>query len=296
MRVGVVVNPRAGRGADAELVRSVVERLRPERVLAGQDDLGARYLDSSEIIEVERTFDRHDTVRLVKAMDGLVDVIVVFGGDGTMSDAASAFPETPLLCIGTGTTNVSPLLCPPDFDPSTLVEVPFSGLYVRGFDRVAFNDVVAGPTILATVDGKIREVDALAYMHGEVKPGNPSKFYARVSAEGRTLEGVYGNIFISMLDSRYLGKGISGGASISAFVGFSCLIACLSHTVVVGSMSKESLRSIEPIKTETLSFDSSAKMYAETVISADGNPFTHSQEVEVVYKKDVVRVLKPRRP
>lgn len=292
MRVGIVVNPRAGGGPDENLIRRIVERLGPDEILAGQGDLGERYVSNAEVVEVERSFDRNDTMRLVSALDGRVDVIVVFGGDGTVSDAASALPKTPLLCIPTGTTNVSPLMCHGDLSPEALKVVEFPGLYVPEFERVAFNDVVAGPTILATVDGRVREVDALAYMRGEVKPGNPSKFYARVSAEGRTIEGVYGNIFVSMLDSRYLGKGISGGASISAFVGFNCLIACLSHTVVVGSISKESLRSIEPIKTETMSFDGSAEVYAETVISADGNPFVVGEKVTVEFRENIVRVMK----
>jgi len=291
MRLGVVVNPRAGKGVDQELVRRIVKKLNPDEVLTGQEDLGEFYLEKVEVVEVERSYDRYDTLRLVKALDRRCDIIAVFGGDGTMSDSASAFPKTPLLCIPMGTTNVSPLMCDPNF--RELKEVEYDGLYVKGFERVAFNDVVAGPTILATVEGKVVEVDALEFMRGKLKKGSPSKFYGRVRVGERSIEGVYGNIFVSMLDSRYLGKGISGGASISAFVGFNCLVACISHTVVVASMSKESLQNLEPIKTETMSFDDDALMYAETVISADGNPFAFKEEVEIEFKKGIVRVLKP---
>ncbi|AIY90282.1 diacylglycerol/lipid kinase family protein [Geoglobus acetivorans] len=290
MKLGVVVNPKAGDGPDPELVRNVVSRLEPDRVVTGQDDLGQDYLDNADIVEIHRTFDRNDTIRLVKELDSAVDVIAVFGGDGTASDAASAFPEKPLLCIPMGTTNAGPLMCNPEFKSLEVVEV--DGLYIPEYGRVAFNDVVAGPTILGTVDGEIAELDALSYMRGEMKKGNPDKFYVRVSEGERTIEGVYGNVFVSMLDQRYLAKGISGGASISAFAGFNCLVACLSHTIVLGSITKEILRNMEPVRTETMSFDSSISLYAETVISADGNPFAFRESVTVEFRKNLVRVLK----
>lgn len=294
MRVGVVVNPKAGKGADVELIRSVVRKLNPELILTGQDDLGESFLGRGvEVVEIERTFDRNDTIRLVKALDGNVDAIAVFGGDGTASDAASAFPGTPLLCIPMGTTNAGPLMCDPDFqDVGSLKVVEVDGLYVPDYERVAFNDVVAGPTILGTVSGEVVELDALSYMRGEIKRGNPGKFYARISEGDRVVEGVYGNVFVSMLDDRYLAKGISGGASISAFAGFNCLVACLSHTVVLASITKEILRNMEPIRTETMSFDGSVELYAETVISADGNPFAFKEKITVEFRKGIVRVMK----
>uniref|UniRef100_A0A7C3YES0 DAGKc domain-containing protein n=1 Tax=Geoglobus ahangari TaxID=113653 RepID=A0A7C3YES0_9EURY len=290
MKVGVVVNPKAGGGVNKELILKVLRKLNPEKVITGQDDLGASYLKGAEIVEIERSYDRNDTIRLVRELDKVADVIVIFGGDGTMSDAASAFPEKPLLCIGTGTTNVSPLLCDPEFRNLKLVE--FDCLFVKKYNRIAFNDVVAGPTILSTVNGKVTEIDALEFMRGKIRKGKRGKFFARVEAEGRVIEGNFGNVFISMLDRRYLGKGISGGASISAFVGFKCLVACISETIVVSSLTKEELMNLEPIRTETLSFDKKAKLFAETIISADGNPFTFNDEVEVEFKEKIVKVLK----
>ncbi len=290
MKLGVIVNPKAGNGPKVELIRRVVQKLKPDEIITGQDDLGERYFQNPEVVEIERTHDRDDTIRLVKILDRKADVIAVFGGDGTASDAASAFPKKPLLCIPMGTTNVSPIMCDVDFKDLRVTE--FDALYVEEYNRIAFNDVVSGPTILATVNGKIVELDALAFMKGETVKGNPGKFYGRVTEGERVIEGIYGNIFVSMLDKRYLGKGISGGASISAFVGFKCLVACLSHTVVMGSMTKDSLKNLEPIKTETLSFDDKIKLYADTVISADGNPFTYKEEVEIKYMEGAIKVLK----
>ena len=290
MRLGVIVNPKAGKGPNVELIRSAVEKLKPDEIITGQDNLGENYFKKAEVVEIERTYDRNDTVRLVKVLDKKADIISIFGGDGTASDAASALPEKPLLCIPMGTTNASPIMCRGDLGSLRIVEV--DALFLKDYERVAFNDVVAGPTILGTVDGKVVELDALAFMGGEMKKGNPGKFYGKIVEGKRVLEGIYGNIFVSMLDSRYLGKGISGGASISAFTGFNCLVACLSHTVVLGSMTKDSLRNLEPIRTETLSFDDHVTLYADTVISADGNPITHREEVEIEFLERAVKVLK----
>ncbi len=290
MKVGIVVNPRAGSGVKRDVIRKVIEKLKPDQIFTGQDDLGEKFVEKAEVIEIERRYDRNDTINLVKKLDKIVDLIVIFGGDGTMSDASSAFPKKPLLCIGTGTTNVSPLLVNPNFEKLRVVE--FSGLYVEKYNRIAFNDIVAGPTILSTVNGKITEIDALEFMRGRIKRGSGKRFFARVEAENSSIEGYFGNIFASILDKRYLGKGISGGASISAFVGFNCLIACVSETIVISSMTKSDLKKKEPIKTETISFDRMAKIYAESVISADGNPFTFNDEIKIEFREGIVKVLK----
>ncbi len=290
MKVGIVVNPKAGGGVKRDIIRKVIGKLKPDQIFTGQDDLGERFVEKAEVIEIERRYDRNDTINLVKELDKIVDLIVVFGGDGTMSDASSAFPKKPLLCIGTGTTNVSPLLTNPDFKELKLID--FSGLYVRKYQRIAFNDIVAGYTILSTVNGRITEIDALEFLRGKIKKGCGKKFFARVEAEGNVIEGRFGNVFVSMLDKRYLGKGISGGASISAFVGFNCLAACVSETIVISSLRKEELKKMEPITTKTVSFDRKAKLYAESVISADGNPFTFNDEIEIEFRDKAVKVLK----
>ncbi len=290
MKVGIVVNPKAGGGVKRDIIRKVIGKLKPDQIFTGQDDLGERFVEKAEVIEIERRYDRNDTINLVKELDKIVDLIVVFGGDGTMSDASSAFPKKPLLCIGTGTTNVSPLLTNPDFKELKLID--FSGLYVRKYQRIAFNDIVAGYTILSTVNGRITEIDALEFLRGKIKRGSGKKFFARVEAEGNVIEGRFGNVFVSMLDKRYLGKGISGGASISAFVGFNCLAACVSETIVISSLRKEELKKMEPITTKTVSFDRKAKLYAESVISADGNPFTFNDEIEIEFRDKAVKVLK----
>ena len=289
-----MLNPVAGGGFDDSKKAIVTEVLKK---------LGGEFVTTSEIakmlgieaetVRLDETGTRLDTVNLVREFDGKVDVIAVFGGDGTVSDAASAKPRTPLLCIGIGTTNVSPALCQPDFE--RLREVDIRGLVVKfkGEERVAFNDIVVGSTILSTVDGRRVQVDAYRFMRGEKVVAKPRKFRARVEVGDRFVEGVFGNVFVAMTDRRFLGKGIAGGASLSAFLGFKGVVACVSEGIVVSTYTKDDLRRIEPVVTTTVSFDDeNVKISAEEVISCDGNPIgVGKAEVRIV--EGVVRVLKP---
>ena len=289
-----MLNPVAGGGFDDSKKAKVTEVLKK---------LGGEFVTTSKIakmlgieaetVRLDETGTRLDTVNLVRELDGKVDVIAVFGGDGTVSDAASAKPRTPLLCIGIGTTNVSPALCQPDFE--RLREVDIRGLVVKfkGEERVAFNDIVVGSTILSTVDGRRVQVDAYRFMRGEKVVAKPRKFRARVEVGDRVVEGVFGNVFVAMTDRRFLGKGIAGGASLSAFLGFKGVVACVSEGIVVSTYTKDDLRRIEPVVTTTVSFDDeNVKISAEEVISCDGNPIgVGKAEVRIV--EGVVRVLKP---
>uniref|UniRef100_A0A7C3MES4 DAGKc domain-containing protein n=1 Tax=Archaeoglobus fulgidus TaxID=2234 RepID=A0A7C3MES4_ARCFL len=294
MKVGIVLNPVAGGGFDDSkkaIVTEVLKKLGGEFVTTSKI---AKMLGiEAETVRLDETGTRLDTVNLVRELDGKVDVIAVFGGDGTVSDAASAKPRTPLLCIGIGTTNVSPALCQPDFE--RLREVDIRGLVVKfkGEERVAFNDIVVGSTILSTVDGRRVQVDAYRFMRGEKVVAKPRKFRARVEVGDRVVEGVFGNVFVAMTDRRFLGKGIAGGASLSAFLGFKGVVACVSEGIVVSTYTKDDLRRIEPVVTTTVSFDDeNVKISAEEVISCDGNPIgVGKAEVRIV--EGVVRVLKP---
>jgi len=289
-----VLNPVAGGGFDDSkkaIVTEVLKKLGGEFVTTSKI---AKMLGiEAETVRLDETGTRLDTVNLVRELDGKVDVIAVFGGDGTVSDAASAKPRTPLLCIGIGTTNVSPALCQPDFE--RLREVDIRGLVVKfkGEERVAFNDIVVGSTILSTVDGRRVQVDAYRFMRGEKVVAKPRKFRARVEVGDRVVEGVFGNVFVAMTDRRFLGKGIAGGASLSAFLGFKGVVACVSEGIVVSTYTKDDLRRIEPVVTTTVSFDDeTVKISAEEVISCDGNPIgVGKAEVRIV--EGVVRVLKP---
>ncbi|WP_202318876.1 diacylglycerol kinase family protein [Archaeoglobus neptunius] len=298
MRVGVVVNPTAGGGLNQEKVELIVSTLKKLGGEVWTSGNTAKILEvlNPRTVEIPLKGTRDDTVDLVKKIDRVVDLIAVFGGDGTVSDAASARPESPLLCIGIGTTNVSPVLCPPDFDPDELKSCDMRGLKLKigNEERIAFNDVVVGSTILATVGNKRVQVDARKFMMGERAVALPRKFRARVEVGERIVEGEFGNVFFSLSDRRFLGKGTAGGASLSAFLNFKAVVACVSEGIVVSTYTKDDLRKIEPIVTQTMSFDDeTVRVWADEIISCDGNPVGEGYaEIEVLDR--AVKVLLPK--
>ena len=297
--IGLVVNPLAGGGLDEEkvaVIKSTIEKLSEE--VCTSKTISKLVGIEAKTLDIPARMTREDTVNLVKMLDSIVDIIIVFGGDGTMSDAASAKPSKPLLCIGIGTTNVSPVLTPADFDPKKkLREVEVRSLHVTvgGEERIAFNDVVVGSTILSTVNGRRVQVDAREFMKGRKIIARPRKFRAKVEVGNRVLEGIFGNIFVAMTDRRFLGKGVAGGASLSTFLGFKAIVACISEGIVVSTYSKEDLIELEPVVTKTLSFDDEVvRIRADEIISCDGNPIGEGcAEIRVV--DNAVKVLLPDR-
>jgi len=315
-RIGLIVNPKAGKGIEAELIRKVINRISPIKVFGGPEEIGEIYFRGVEdskydFIELELTLREKadDTVQLVKKLNKLdLDAIVVFGGDGTMSDASIS--KHPLLCIPTGTTNVSPLIFNDstsfslqEIDPKRFVVKEIDGLILKLEDSYfnAFNDVVVGSTILSTIDGKKTQVDAESFLERRKIESRPRKFYARVEiVRGdevlKSIEGTFGNIFVSLTGERYLGKGIAGGAAISTFAGFKAVVACTNEGMIY-RYSKEELRSVEPFVTTSLSFDEGEKVriLSDEVISRDGTPIKRIKNAEIEYKKGLVKVLKLKR-
>lgn len=132
--IGLVVNPQAGRDsrrlvgsavvsdtyAKQQAAVSVLEGISvnesPIEVLVMPDDRGlaSRIIDDApdgidvELLDVPITGTRKDTRASATAFDDRADVIVAFGGDGTVRDVATGIDETPLAAISTGTNNVVP--------------------------------------------------------------------------------------------------------------------------------------------------------------------------------------------
>jgi predicted polyphosphate/ATP-dependent NAD kinase len=306
-RIGVVINPKAGKGISSKLVNAVVGKISPREIFCS--GMAKDILKDFRVneVEIEEKGNVEDTVRLVEELNELeLDAVVVFGGDGTMSDASIS--RHPLLCIPTGTTNVSPLVFndSPSFSldeivPERFVRRKVDGLVVRisGSSFNAFNDVVVGSTILSTLDGRKTQVDAELFLRGKKVESKPRKFRARIeiSRGGRTLKeiaGIFGNVFVSLTGKRYLGKGIAGGAAISTFAGFKAVVACTSEGMIY-RYSKEELREVEPFVTTSLSFDEDevVKIYANEIVSRDGTPIGKGY-TEVECKSELVEVLKLR--
>ena len=114
-RVGLIVNPHAGRGDAIAIARDAIRALAPREILAGAGAMGADAVRDQSA----RVFDwsAHAGTARTKFLAQQfahedIDALIVIGGDGTLADVALAIAPraVPLLGIGAGSANVGPLM------------------------------------------------------------------------------------------------------------------------------------------------------------------------------------------
>lgn len=178
--LGIVLNPFSGgdgrRIVTTSPTHSVHDKVRylsqvlhtlgeiyPVRVLLGQDLAGI----SSVLINPPRRFplevvpvtlrgEPEDTQRTVKALDGLADLLLVLGGDGTHRQALLARPQTPLLPLPAGTNNAFPFR----------LDSAYAGLVAAVVLRFGTGDAVYYPKVISVRSGvweSLAVVDAALY-------------------------------------------------------------------------------------------------------------------------------------
>ncbi|MCE8428428.1 MAG: NAD(+)/NADH kinase [Candidatus Methanoperedens sp.] len=307
--LGVIVNLAAGSGGHAieDVTRRAIEMFCDCCII--RPHLGRR---------------REATMTVAAELSSFVDVILVVGGDGTMSDVAySLFKEgadIPILGIGAGSTNAGPLITikAMEFDKLDLhaltVQKVGGILTTLNNEQVGlgFNDVVLGDTVLTTLKGRVVQVNAVEFMKGKKIPASPfrvgttdSEVYIERSAVEEvevTLvhKGVFGQMFAAPLEKRYLGKGLAGGTSLAAALGLPAGIAITSEPLINYSIGHEELLDMEPIVTKTASFREHDEVVVRclregTCLNIDGTPLVilgTGDEVRLFYIPAAVRILK----
>jgi len=303
-RIGLIVNPVAGGGAGLSIARAALRALAPRAVLVGAGEMGAAALPDASFIV--RVFDwspqagKARTTFLAErfAAEG-VDALVVIGGDGTLADVALALHQAqnhalPLLGIGVGSANVGPLITCRGADVKRLAGArlaahAFDGLIagVNAAPRgLGFNDVVIGFTVLATVNGRVVDVDAAQKMQGRNIPREPETIAAhdarvvKTSPRGETLVArgdQAATIIVGFPDARFYGKAIAGGVILAGLVGdpAGCLVC--EHVLVRTRMDPAWYRRSEPVVSRYVGLDETERIEAwglrdGAVLCADGNP------------------------
>jgi predicted polyphosphate/ATP-dependent NAD kinase len=302
--LGIIVNPKAGEGKAAN---EKIEALAIEKF---------RYCD----VIRSNPVGRKGTLLIAANLASNVDVIMVIGGDGTMSDVAYSLfisgASTPILGIGAGSTNAGPLITAKakeidQLDPHKLFiqEVGAIIAFRNGEQKgLGFNDIVFGDTILTTVKGKVMQVNAAEFMKGNKIPAPPSRagtIRSNVSIErkGKTKlihKGEFGQMFASPLEQRYLGKGLAGGTSLAAALGLPAGIAITSEPLLNYSIRQEEFLRMEPIVTTTASFREGDEVVVRGLkdgvcLNIDGNPLDilkADDELRLRYIPCAARVLK----
>ncbi len=326
-RVGLIVNPVAGLGADESLrvARTAIERCGAREVSTGPGELGAAAL-TGWTGRVETPGDiafpaPRRTRALARWMVGRpLDAVIVVGGDGTLSDAALEIANTiPIVGIGTGSTNVGRLVTcragqVPSLDVDELETWNVDALLASVNDEVVglgFNDVVIGTTIVGTLDGRRCDLSATDRARGESVPatprsiGGPTTKVTRIGRGTATLvaqgESV-GTVVAGFAEPAFFGKAVTGGVCLASLAGM--VAACLVSDVPLArvGMTADVLETAAPIRSAYVSLAEEVGIVVEgvedgAVLCVDGNPtqiLCLSDHVGIVARKGAVVGVRAR--
>ncbi len=327
-RLGLIVNPLAGRGGAHNLMVAsrLVDALRPDSILVGPGNLGSDVLKGApavqQIVDSGTVQGRDRTAFLARQMAAQgIDLLAVVGGDGTMADVAFALwsggTSVPILGVGVGSANVGPLVaCKGDDVPrlttARLIACPVDGLLVGVNDVVlglGFNDAVMGFTVLATVDGRVVDVDAAQKMSGRSVPRDPEGVWTdhtRVVKQGQNMETLVGHgnqvetVIVGLPDERFYGKAIAGGVLLSSLVGDSAGCLVCDHLLVRTKLDAGELRQSEPVVSRYVGLGLGETIIGYgfrtgTALCADGNPLVIMSEddrAQVSVRTGIATVLR----
>lgn len=326
--VGLIINPVAGQGlaANITLAQQGLIALGVRKVLTGEGPLGAIALASlsceTVIYPTKEKDSRNQTLEVASKLAGqAMDAVIVVGGDGTLADVAYVFSQfedpPPLLGIGTGSTNAGKLItCTAiqieSLKPGMLEAVPITGLLAYAGDEligVGFNDCVLGFTVVATLNGQLRDVGVAEKFVGRDVPAQPSPIglpqtkVERVGPEGRqeiaSGESV-STVIIGLTEPSFIAKAITGGMCLTAFTGLQagCLVA--DQPLVQVELKANDVLALPTIHSFYLSFSEQERIHVRGVregtgLCVDGTPLrllTPEQEVSFGVRPNAVRAVK----
>jgi len=325
---GLIINPAAGQGfaANAELARRSLSALHIHRVHTGQDQLGATALKDLacelSVYPVQPEASRLQTLDLARQLAAqALDAVLVVGGDGTLADVAVVFSgirnAPPLLGIGAGSTNAGALItCPGSqvdrLDPDHLEVVPMNGLLASMDGEsigVGFNDCVLGFSVVATINGRLRDADVAEKLFQRNVPGKPrpiglpSTQVKKIRPGGMeqiaTGESV-GTVIIGLAERAFIAKAITGGVCLASFAGLlaGCLVA--DQPLVRVELSASQTLALPPIHSSYASLSEDEQVQVSgvregTAVCIDGNPLrllTSHDVVSFQVRQGIIRAFK----
>lgn len=319
-RVGLIVNPSAGRGDALIIARETIRALAPQTVLVGNAEMGADALRDLPV--VRRIFDwsaQRGKARTTWLAQHIAqenpDALVVIGGDGTFADVALAQFSSPasrgklgggipILGIGAGSANVGPLVTCRSDETKRLTNARFTTRAVNGLIAGAnkvdlglgFNDVVIDFTVLATVNDRMMNVDAAQKMSGRNVPRDPMPVWTertrvwKKSPRGETLIAQgdqVATVIVGLPDERFFGKAITGGVILSGLLDEPAGCLACSHLLVRTSLDAEVHHGTEPVVSRYVGIREGESIlgsgfHAGVALCADGNPLKILDEDDCV--------------
>jgi NAD kinase len=325
--LGVVVNPAAGQDPRRNLAAAAaaVASLGPDRVLAGADVVEHLGGADRQALPALPKRGRSATQGLaLAAAEAGADALLVVGGDGTLSDVATALHLAQLRCpiigVGAGSINAGDLITCTAGDVAVLADAVLESAPVGAMSvtlagtllALAFNDVVVGTTIVGSIEGRLRDLSAAARLAGRTEARRPQSLNcarARVTRTGPggdvsiAADEAVGSVVIARTALPGIrGKAIVGPVGLSAFSGMpgGCVVA--NRPLVQVELSAAEVLSQEPVQTSYASLGPQhtielAGFDAPAVLCADGNPLhelSPDDSVHVRFLPEAATVLRVR--
>jgi hypothetical protein len=327
--IGLIINPRAGKGfaENAEIARLAASRFPEAAILTGPGEMGAAAFTGRlplEICNPGPGAGSQQSMALARCLvSRQVDLLLVIGGDGTLADVAYALAGhqsgVPILGIGAGSTNAGPLItCQGaevgSLDISRLEIAPLEAVLIKyqgAWLGIGFNDCVLGFTVLGTLDGQVRDLDAQAKMNGINLPGQPAPvgtpltLIERLSPSGtvEVARGEWvGSVVIGFSNPAFFAKAITGGICLASYrnIPAGCLVT--DFPIARIEITREEVLASGPLRSQYVSFDETmciraSGLRAGTVVCADGNPLkilTPGDQVEFWVRPAAVRAVKSK--
>jgi len=310
--IGIIINPKAGKGFpdNAAIARLAASRFQGAAIFTGPGKTGAAaFYDDPRLVICDsgREPGRRQTMTLASGLASRqVDLLLVIGGDGTLADVAYALVEmaaapprmgtatVPILGIGAGSTNVGPLItCHGTAVGSLVIEnlettlLPAALVKYQGaLLGIGFNDCILGFTVIGTLDGQVRDLDARAKMQGfnllgqPGLVGTPLTLVERVSPSG-IVEVARGDwvssVVIGFSDPAFFGKAVTGGICLASYLHIPAGCLVTDSPMVRMETTRQEVLTLGPVRSQYISFDETmyirvSGMRSGTAVCADGNP------------------------
>jgi len=322
--VGLIVNPAAGKSSAriADVVPKLVTEFAATTVLTGPGALGAAVLSTWNGQTVGHDFPNDNTRETTEALARWIvghrpSVLIVVGGDGTLSDVAqvcaTSGARVPILGVGAGSTNVGNLVtCKLERVADVKVRdletwsPPCLSATVNGQDvALAFNDVVIGYTVVGTVNGVRTDLDAAQRMQGRIihrKPrgigGGETRVVKRTPQSTHTVGAGrrVGAVVAGFAEPSFIGKAISGGVCLSALAGLPAGCVVSNVPLVRVGMTPQEIQDAPPLTTKYVSLSDDAEILVRSVnpgavLCVDGNPvrcLTSADCVQIRVRREAV--------
>ena len=324
--IGIIMNPVAGKGSgiNERVFNTIIGKLIPYRLLIAPGSMGEEYLNklgsNQKIVGKQTYFDHRDTIALASEMATAgADLLIGIGGDGTLSNISFSIyqnrKDVPIIGIGIGSTNIGSLI---RFKATQLEYFNIDNLKEESLDCVlafhqdklvglGFNDCVIGTTIVGTLNGKQTDLDAAQRMQGR-KVQSQSEPIGTVETtvskngcvviDGATQE--VGQIIAAPLDTRYLGKAVSGLLCWSPFLDYGAALVASPVPLVQVNIDKKTILKIEPMNLSQLVFDEEDYIEVQgvrsgAVLCLDGNPHIVLEQddvIEIRFKRNAIKTLR----